>query len=130
MKKKASEVNSDAFLCNMKFLQISYYIKSRRAGCTRALCNVPEKLAASRKSLLCKLREFRKRNSFLIYLSWTGSERSEKDMTVRKKFLLIAACIVIMAIIVVIFVECFQNGQPSEFDGTLVDSLVERMKEG
>jgi nitrogen fixation-related uncharacterized protein len=51
-------------------------------------------------------------------------------MSVRKKFILIAACIIIMAIIVVIFVECFRNGQPSEFDGTLVDSLVERIKEG
>ncbi len=51
-------------------------------------------------------------------------------MPVRKKFLLIAACIIITAIIVVIFVECFSNGQPSEFDGTLVNSLAERMKEG
>ncbi len=65
-----------------------------------------------------------------LYPRWAGSERSEEIMPVRKKFLLIAACIIIMAIIIVIFVECIGNGRPSEFDGTLVNSMMERMKEG
>lgn len=51
-------------------------------------------------------------------------------MPVGRKFLLIAACIIITAIIIVICVECFSNGQPSEFDGTLVNSVKEMVQEG
>ncbi len=44
-------------------------------------------------------------------------------MSAKRKIVIIAACLIISAIIIVVCVECFGNGQPSKFDGTLVKSL-------
>lgn len=45
------------------------------------------------------------------------------QMSVKKKFLCIAAIIIISAIIIVLCVGFFTGGEPSEFDGTLVNNL-------
>lgn len=47
-------------------------------------------------------------------------------MSLKKKVLYIAAFIIITAIIVVVCVECFGNSSPSDFDGTLVKTMIER----
>ena len=41
-------------------------------------------------------------------------------MATKKKYLLIATLIIITAVIIVICVSIFMNGQITEFDGTLV----------